>query len=231
MLTHGAGTLDRVAAQASGAGEREAKVRVAALAGFEHGVLSIIACPAAIVALVLGEVIPRTDCTWPWAIAPLPGLLVAAVLAARYRDRLRERDGAISSKVAIFLDAVHLVVVLLRHPRRTGFAAAGMALYWGADALALWAATSAFGVHMRVTSTIIVLATGMLASRRTAPLGGAGLLGLALVPAVWYGAAVPFAVATLGVAAYQFLTLWAPLPASLFVLPVLRALPVAEATT
>ena len=97
-----------------------------------------------------------------------------------------------------------------------------MALYWGADALALWAATAAFGVQMRAQSAIIVLATGMLASRRTAPFGGAGLLGLALVPSLWYGAAAPFAVATLGVAAYQFFTLWLPFPARCSCSPLLR---------
>jgi len=229
MLAHGAGTLDRLAARASGAGDREAKVRVTALAGFEHGVLAALACPAAIAALALGEVIPRTDLTWPWAVAPLPGLLLAGWVATRYRDRLRERAG-IAAAIGIFLDAVHLTLVLFRHPRRTGFAAAGMALYWGADALALWAATAAFGVQMRAVSVIVVLATGLLATRRTAPLGGAGLIGLALVPSVWYGAAVPFAVATLAVAAYQLLTLWLPLPGSLLVLPVLRTLRAGEAS-
>jgi len=41
---------------------------------------------------------------------------------------------------------------------------------------------------------------------------------------VWYGAAVPFATATMGVAAYCFFTLWLPLPAALIALPKLRRL-------
>ncbi len=47
---------------------------------------------------------------------------------------------------------------------------------------------------------------------------------VALVPTLWYGAAVPFAAAALGVAAYRLFTLFAPLPAALLALPKLRAL-------
>ena len=54
--------------RAGGADEREANVRVGALAGFEHGVLAMIVSPAAIISLATGAVVPRTDFTWPWAI-------------------------------------------------------------------------------------------------------------------------------------------------------------------
>jgi len=223
MLSHGSGRLDRLAVRASGADEREARVRVTALSGFEYGVLAAIVFPAALVAVTLGDRIPRPSFSVPWAIAPVPGFLLAAWLAARYRDRLRSRDGVLGG-VGVFLDAIHLTVLLFRHPARTGFAALGMALYWGADMFALWTTTAAFGVRMSLLAVIVAFGTGMIASRRTAPLGGAGLLGLALVPSIWYGAAVPFAAATLGVAAYQFFTLWVPLPGSLLVVPVLKTL-------
>ena len=198
-------------------------MRVATLAGFEHGILAVIVCPAAIAAVAIGGTIPRSDLTWPWALAPVPGFLLAIGAAELFRDRLRHRDGFLGA-VGIFLDAIHLTAMLFRHPRRTGYATVGMALYWGADIFALWTTVAAFHVQMSVLSVIVVYGTGMLASRRTAPLGGAGLLGLALVPSVWYGAGVPFAVATLGVFAYQFFTLWMPLPSTLLVSPVLRAL-------
>lgn len=73
-------------------------------------------------------------------------------------------------------------------------------------------------------SVIVALGTGMIFTRRTAPLAGGGLLTVALVPTLWYGAAVPFAAATLGVVAYRLVTLWAPLPASLAAIPKLREL-------
>lgn len=223
LLAHGAGRFDQFALRSSGASRREAKVRVTALAGFEHGVLAAVVCPAAIVALLLGEVIPRTDFTWPWAIVPVPGFLIAAVLAERYRERLRDHRKIVGA-IGVFLDAIHIVVELFRHPAANGFAALGMAVYWCADMATLWMTTAAFGVHMKVLSVIVVVGVGMIATRRTAPLGGAGVLLVALVPSVWYGAAVPYAAATLGVAAYRFLTLWLPLPGALIALPVIRGL-------
>lgn len=223
FLAHGGTALDEFAMRSSGADEREAKVRVSSLAGFEHGMLALIVWPASIIALALGEVIPRTDFTWPWAVIPPIGFAVAVWLAERYRERLRDRDGW-RGKVGIFFDAIHLVFEMLRHPRRHGHAIMGMLLYWGGDMFALWAATAAFGFQMAVLAVIVAFGTGMLFTRRTAPLGGAGIMLVALVPTLWYGAAVPLAVATLGVAAYRLLTLFAPMPAAFAALPKLRAL-------
>ena len=223
FLAHGGTALDKFAMRAAGASEREAEVRVGALAGFEHGVLALIVCPAAIVALIAGVAIPRSDLTWPWALIPPPAFLVAIWLAERYRDRLRNRAGW-RRPVGLFMDIAHLVYTILRRPRRHAATIAGMALYWGADMFALWAATAAFRFQMTPLAVIVALGTGMIFTRRTAPLGGAGLMTVALVPTLWYGAAVPFAAATLGVAAYRFLTLWTPLPPALLALPKLREL-------
>ncbi len=222
FLAHGGTALDEFAMRAGGADKREAKVRVSALAGFEHGVLALIVCPAAIVAWALGEVIPRTDFTWPWAVIPPLGFALAIWLAERYRDRLRDRDGW-RGKVGMFFDAVHLVFEMLSQPGRYGYAVAGMLVYWAGDIFALWAATAAFGFHMTILAVIVAFGTGMLFTRRTAPLGGAGIMLVALVPTLWYGAAVPFAAATLGVAAYRLFTLFAPMPAAFASLPKLRA--------
>jgi hypothetical protein len=209
--------------RAGGASKREAKVRIGALAGFEHGMLAAIVCPAAIISLAAGLVIPRTDFTWPWAIIPLPAAAAVVWLAERYRERLRERGGW-RGRVGMFFDTSHLVFALVRSPRRHWPAIAGMLLYWAAEMFALWAATAAFGFHMTVLALIVAFGTGMLFTRRTATLAGAGLLMVALVPTLWYGAAVPFAAATLGVAAYRFFTLLAPVPPSLAALPKLREL-------
>jgi hypothetical protein len=223
FLAHGGTALDEFAMRAGGAGEREAKVRLGALAGFEHGVLAMIVCPAAIIALATGVIPPRTDFTWPWAIVPVPAFVLVIWLAERYRERLRG-GGGWRRVIASFFDSVHLVYTVLTSPRRHGRAFAGMALYWGADMFALWAATAAFGFQMTALSVIVAVGTGMIFTRRTAPLAGAGLLTVALVPTLWYGAAVPFAAATLGVVAYRFFTLWVPLPASFAAIPKLREL-------
>lgn len=223
FLAHGGTALDKFAMRSGGAREREANVRVSALAGFEHGVLALIVCPASIVALALGLSIPKPDFTWPWAvIAPL-GFGAAVWAAERYRGRLHERKGW-RGRLGVFLDAVHVVYANLRNPREHGLSVLGMGAYWGADMFALWAATAAFGYQMSALSVIVTLGTGMIFTRRTGPLGGAGIMIVALVATLWYAAAVPFAAATLGVAAYRFFTLWVPLPAALAALPKLRAL-------
>lgn len=162
-------------------------MRVTALAGFEHGVLAAIVCPAAIAALALGQVIARHDFTRQRAIAPIPGLPgVPPGRSGRLRDRLRGRRG-LAGALGVFLDAMHLTVTLFRHPRRTGYAALGMAVYRAADMIVLWAAMAAFGVRIRATLAVVVAlgTAGVIVTRRTAPLGGAGLLGVALVPSVW----------------------------------------------
>lgn len=223
FLAHGGTALDEFAMRAGGADEREAKVRVGALAGFEHGVLALIVCPAAIAALITGAVIPRSDFTWPWALIPVPAFVMFIWLAERYRDRLHGRGG-LWRPIAVFFDVAHVVYVILRDPRHHGVAVLGMMVYWGADMFALWAATAAFGYQMSVLAVIVALGTGMIFTRRTAPLAGGGLMLVALVPTLWYGAAVPFAVATLGVAAYRFFTLWAPLPPAIAAIPKLREL-------
>jgi uncharacterized membrane protein YbhN (UPF0104 family) len=223
FLAQGGTALDEFAMRSGDADPREAKVRVSALAGFEHGILALIVCPAAIAALALGLRIPKPDFTWPWAVVAPIGFGAAIWAAERYRTRFHERKGW-RQRVGVFLDAVHVVFVNLRNPREHGAAVLGMMLYWGADMFALWGATAAFGYQMSALSVIVAVGTGMIFTRRTGPLGGAGFMVVALVATLWYGVAVPFAAATLGVAAYRFFTLWVPLPAALAALPKLRAL-------
>jgi uncharacterized membrane protein YbhN (UPF0104 family) len=144
-------------------------------------------------------------------------------LAERYRGRLRDRDGW-RGKAGTFLESVHLVYEVLRQPRKYGYAVLGMMVYWGCDMFGLWAATRAFGFTMTALAVIVALGTGMIFTRRTAPLGGAGIMIVALTATLWYGAAVPFASATMGVVAYRFFTLFVPMPGAFGALPKLRAL-------
>jgi MFS family permease len=223
FFAHGGTVLDEYAMRAGGASRHEARSRVIALAGFEHGALAFLVCPAAVATLILGLVIPRGDFTWPWALIPPGGFAVAIWLAERYRQQLRERDGW-RGRLGLFFDGVHVVWEILRRPASHGYAVAGMMLYWGGDMFALWASTRAFGFQMSALAVIVCLGTGMILTRRTAPLGGAGVMVVALTATLWYGAAVPFAAATLGVAAYRAFTLLAPIPFGFAALPKLREL-------
>ena len=76
-----------------------------------------------------------------------------------------------------------------------------MALFWAADGFA----------------------TGMVFTRRTGPLAGAGVLALVLPLTVLVSGA-SFAVAIVGVFVYRILALLLPMPASLAALPTLRRL-------
>jgi uncharacterized membrane protein YbhN (UPF0104 family) len=220
FLSHGGPTLDAYALRATGVSKRDASVRVTALAGLEHGVLSIGACAAAIVVLVTGRATPPLDFTLPWAIVPLPGFLLAFWLAERYRDRLRRRPG-LRGKAGLFFDAIHLVRRLFLAPGQDWPAVPGMALFWAADMLAAWLGLAAFGYQMNAATFIVAMATGMVFTRRTGPLAGAGILALVLPPTLWYcGAPLPVAIA--GIFAYRLLSLLLPLPFALAALPRLR---------
>jgi uncharacterized membrane protein YbhN (UPF0104 family) len=220
FLSHGGSALDDYALRAAGAGKRDASVRVSALAGLEHGVLSIGATVAAIVVLATGRHAPPIDFTLPWAVIPVPGFVVAFWLAERYRDRLRDQQG-MRGKTGVFLDSIHLIRRLFLSPGEYWAAVPGMALFWAADMLAAWLGVAAFGYQMNAATFIVAVGTGMVFTRRTGPLAGAGVLTLVLPLTLWYsGAPLPTVIA--GVFAYRMLSLLLPLPFSLAALPGLR---------
>jgi hypothetical protein len=98
-----------------------------------------------------------------------------------------------------------------------------MAVFWAADAFACWAGLAAFGYQMDAAALFVGFATGMVFTRRTGPLAGAGVLALVLPVTIWYSGA-PFAVEIAGVFACRILALLLPMPVSLAALPTLRQL-------
>jgi hypothetical protein len=177
--------------------------------------------------LVSGLSRPNPGYTLPWAIIPVPGFLLAFWLAERYRHRFSESHGW-RGWLGIFLGSIHIIRELFAHPLRWGWAVAGMAVFWAADALAAWAGLAAFGFRMNVAALYIGFATGMVFTRRTGPLAGAGVLALLLPLTIWVSGA-PFAVAIVGVFTYRVLVLWLPMPVSLAVLPTLQKMAKAAA--
>jgi hypothetical protein len=222
FLSHGGPALDAYALQAAGASKREASVRVSALAGLEHGVLAIGTVAAAIVVLATGRGAPPMDFTLPWAVIPLPGFLLGFWLAERYRARLCGQSGW-RGKAGVFLDSIHLIRTLFLAPGEHWPAVPGMALFWATDMFAAWLGLAAFGYQMNAATFIVAMATGMVFTRRTGPLAGAGVLTLVLPLTLWYSGA-PLAVATAGIFSYRILTLVLPLPFALAALPGLRAM-------
>jgi hypothetical protein len=222
FLAHGGAGLDSDVMRAAGGSEREAKVRVTLLGGLEHLIMAIPCSAAAIVLLVEGPWKPPLDFIIPWAVGPAAGFGIALWAAERYRDRLRGRGGW-REKLSIVLDAAHLIGAMFRHPARYAPAISGMLLYWLGDMWALWAAMAAFGFHMNPASEMVSFGTAMIVTRRTGPLGGAGILGVALAATLWYSGA-PWPAAVLGTFSYRFFAVWPPQPLSFLMLPRLRRL-------
>jgi uncharacterized membrane protein YbhN (UPF0104 family) len=222
FIGHGGASLEHHALVAAGADERQASARVAGLAGLEYGVLSIGCSGAAIAVLVAGLRLPPSSVTIPWAVCPVPGFAIAFWLAERYRARFAAGTGW-RRRVGIFLESVHIVRVLFLQPTRWGPAAIGMALFWAAEAFAAWAGLAATGAHMDTAAFIVGFGTGMIVTRRTSPLAGAGILALALPAAIWYSGA-PLALAVIGLFAYRAISLWLPMPVTFAALPTLQKL-------
>jgi hypothetical protein len=220
FLSGRGGILDRFALQGTGASQREAKCRVWALAGFEVGVLALGGTATAIAVLAVGSNTAPLDFTLPWAVIPVPGFLIAFWLAERYRDRFQGRPGW-RGTAGNFLESIHLIWVMFANPRRYGLAIAGMALFWAGDAFAVWAGMAAFGFQMGAAALFVGYATGMVFTRRTAPLAGGAILSLCLPLTLW-GAGAPLAVAVVGIAVYRVLVMWLPMPAALALLPEVR---------
>src|SRR5258708_15842066 len=103
----------------------------------------------------------------------------------------------------VALRAVLLIGALFAGPVRHRGAPGGMALFWAGDALAVWSALAGFGFLMNGAAFIVGYSTGMVFTRRIAPLAGAGTLTLIL----------PLPTANTGVPAYSLLGRLSPPPA------------------
>ncbi len=222
FFAHRGTTPDDLALQQVGAGRRESIVRAGALGGVEQAALALVGCVAAITALCLHLAAPPDGTTLPWAVVPVPAAVVVLWAAGRYAPRLRKRPGW-RGRVSVVLDSAVLIRRMFAQPRRHAMALGGMLVFWAAEIAAVWAGLAAFGLHMDWAALIVGFCTGMIATRRLAPLAGAGLLTLLLTLAIWYSGA-PFTVAIAGTFAYRAMTLWLPMPFSLAALPALRRL-------
>lgn len=222
FLAHGGAALDDYALRAAGSDERDSSVRVSTLAGMEHGVLGVLGTGAGITVLVLGLSAPPSDFSIPWSVIPLPGFAVAFWLAERYRGRFHGKSGW-RSKLATFLDSIHLNRLLFLRPRDHAPAVLGMAVFWIGDAFAMWSALRGFGFGMEAAALFIGFATGMVFTRRTGPLAGAGVLMVVLPVTIWYSGS-PLAIAVVGVFAYRVISVWLPMPFAFASLPTLRSM-------
>src|SRR5205823_9728657 len=140
----------------------------------------------------------------------------------RYKARFRHKGWRMH--VYESLRAIELLLLLLRRPGSGARAFFGIACYWLGDVFCLWATLHAFFAHTPPVAQLLVgYATGYALTRRTLPLGGAGVVE-ALLPFALGWVAIARAPAILAVAAYRVINLWLPLIPALAGIPSLRRL-------
>jgi uncharacterized membrane protein YbhN (UPF0104 family) len=193
--------------------ERSARVRVLALGTLEWAVLAPLACVTAIVMLVEGENV-MASLLWPWAVAVPAGFGLGLWLSSGERAQRLKRIGGprMRDGIAQTLEGVGVLHALLREPWRHLPAWLGTIIYWAADLGAFYGALRTFGLHPDLGRVIIAYGTGYAATRRSLPLGGAGVTE-ALMTYALYWVRQPLAPALAAVLAYRvfnFLLIAAP---------------------
>jgi uncharacterized membrane protein YbhN (UPF0104 family) len=100
------------------------------------------------------------------------------------------------------LEGVSVLHELGRSPRRYAGAWIGTALYWAADIGAFYGGLRTFGLNPSPGKVILAYATGYAATRRSLPLGGAGITEFLMTYSL-YWVREPLAPALAAVVAYR----------------------------
>lgn len=177
--------LDRRAASTSDDDGDRSLLVVIAMALVEWAVLAPVACVAAVVLLLEGASI-EPALTWPWAIAVPLGFGLALWASTAGRRWVSRLPGARAKWTRRMLDGLDLLRTVIGHPRRYAGAWIGTAAYWAAAIAGFYAAVRAFGLDPGLGSVIIAYATGFVGTRRSLPLGGAGVTEVLLVFALYW---------------------------------------------
>ncbi len=177
------------------------RARVYYLGLWEYAVLAPAVLIAAIYGLINGGV--PSPLSLPWIIGVPTGFaLFGIVLFFRHR---------IANHFPKTKRILNFMAGLIKQQNVKGvlFLMGGMLLYWTGELFSLWGALRLFDVHLSWFALLLAYATGYVISRRSLPLGGAGILLVALALSLyWVGAAL--SVTLLVALAYQVFNLITP---------------------
>jgi uncharacterized membrane protein YbhN (UPF0104 family) len=224
---HAAGgfTVDYWALRRAGLKREQAIARVAGLGVLEYAVLAPVALVCALVLLAGSGNHVGKSMTIPW-LAVIPGFAVAMwVSSPRRRSRLAGpgRGGRARGGLVHAVAGLVTLRALCRRPVQHLPGLLGVAFYWFGDIACLWAALRTFSVHVSTPALIVAYATGYVASRRSLPAGGAGIVEVLMTFAlVWVG--LPLAPALAGVLLYRLFNFWLPIVPALAFLPSVKQL-------
>ncbi len=205
--------IDRRALQALQEDERSARVRVLALGALEWSVLAPTTWVVSVVFLAEdANILPSL--LWPWAVlVPLGFGFGLWASADRRIDRMSRIGGKRREWLARGLEGVGVLRMLAQSPGHYAGAWLGTAAYWAADIAAFYGGLRTFGLDPGAGKVILAYATGYAATRRSLPLGGAGLTEVLMTYSL-YWVREPLAPALGAVVAYRmFNFLLAAMPA------------------
>ena len=176
--------------------ERGARVKVLALGALEWAVLAPVGCACAVVLLLQDSPI-MGSLLWPWAIAVPVGFAAAVWASSPDRvQRLSRFRGRTIKPLAETLDAVASLRTLVVHSVEYREAWIGTMFYWAFDIFSFYAAARMFGIRLDFGESVIAYASGYAVTRRSLPLGGAGLTELLMTYSLyWVGASLAPALA------------------------------------
>ncbi len=204
--------VDKQALQALDEDEGSARRRVVALGTIEWVMLAPLACVVSIILLVQGaDVMPSL--LWPWALCVPAGFGAALWVTADHRlEWIAKVWGGRLRTLAGCLEGVGMLRVLVRRAPEFRGAWLGISLYWAADIFAFYGALRMFGLDPGALEVVIAYGTGYAATRRSLPLGGAGVTEFLMTYSL-YWLRMPLAPALAAVLAYRvfnFLLVAAP---------------------
>ncbi len=201
--------FDRRAIRSVGEDARSARVQVMGLGVIEYLLLAPAAWVCALI-LLLGTRRASLWLTLPWIVAVPPGFAFAWwVTGPQLLEPLRRASGRLRSWVADVLSGVEVMRTIVLHPRERPGAAIGMGVYWAAEIACFGFALRCFGIELGVPPLVVAYATGYAASRRSLPLGGAGITE-ALLTISLIAVHVNAAHALFGVIAYRLVNFIVP---------------------
>jgi uncharacterized membrane protein YbhN (UPF0104 family) len=194
---------------------RDARKQVLALGVIEYALLAPAACVCALI-LLLESGKASLVLTLPWVFAVPPGFALAWwATQPRIVHRFERADGRIGRSIGELLRGASVLREVVKRPLERPQAIVGMAIYWAAEIACLAFALRCFGVAPSVPALVVAYATGYAASRRSLPLGGAGITE-ALLTVALITVHVHAPQALLSVVAYRVVNFLVPTLPSLF---------------
>jgi uncharacterized membrane protein YbhN (UPF0104 family) len=182
-------------------GMESARVRVLALGVLEWAVLAPTTCVVAIVFLARGaNILPSL--LWPWAVAVPLGFGFGLWASTPERIARLRVSGKRRKVLCRILESIGVLRSLIREPARHWGAWIGTGFYWAADITAFYGGLRTFGLDPSVGKVILAYATGYAATRRSLPLGGAGITEVLMTYSL-YWVRLPLAPALGAVVAYR----------------------------